>query len=74
MRDLNFNPGIGLGHLIVHKNKYIGERLFDGRARVETVKIASSPEVGIKITLAAAVLLNKNWEVQFKGLDTDRGR
>jgi phospholipase A1 len=22
--DMNFNPGIGLGHLIVHRNKYIG--------------------------------------------------
>lgn len=25
MRDLNFNPGIGLGHLIVRRNKYIGK-------------------------------------------------
>ena len=24
MKDLNFNPGIGLGHLIVYNNKYIG--------------------------------------------------
>ena len=25
MKDLNFNPGIGLGHLIVYHNKYIGK-------------------------------------------------
>ena len=25
MKDLNFNPGIGLGHLIVYRNKCIGK-------------------------------------------------
>ena len=25
MVDLNFNPGIGLGHLIIHQNRYIGK-------------------------------------------------
>jgi len=27
MRDMNFNPGIGLGHLIIRKNRYIGKTL-----------------------------------------------
>ena len=27
MRDMNFNPGIGLGRLIIHKNRYIGKTL-----------------------------------------------
>ena len=66
MRDLNFNPGIGLGHLIVHKNKYIGK----GYLMVEhesNGKDSIFSRSWNKITLAAAVLLNKNWEVQFKG-------
>ena len=66
MRDLNFNPGIGLGHLIIRKNKYIGkayvmvEHESNGR---DSIKNRSWN----KLTLGAAVLLNKNWEVQFKG-------
>jgi phospholipase A1 len=27
MRDLNFNPGIGLGHLIIHRNRYVGKAM-----------------------------------------------
>ena len=27
MRDMNFNPGVGLGRLIIHKNRYIGKTL-----------------------------------------------
>ena len=27
MRDMNFNPAIGLGHLIIRKNRYIGKTL-----------------------------------------------
>ncbi|MDR3141929.1 MAG: phospholipase A, partial [Tannerellaceae bacterium] len=25
MRDINFNPGLGIGHLIVYKGRYIGQ-------------------------------------------------
>lgn len=66
MRDLNFNPGIGLGHLIIRKNKYIGkayvmvEHESNGRDSIEN-------RSWNKLTLGVAVLLNKNWEVQFKG-------
>ena len=66
MRNLNFNPGIGLGHLIIRKNKYIGkayvmvEHESNGRDSIEN-------RSWNKLTLGAAVLLNKNWEVQFKG-------
>ena len=66
MRDLNFNPGIGLGHLIIRKNKYIGkayvmvEHESNGRDSIEN-------RSWNKLTLGTAVLLNKNWEVQFKG-------
>ena len=27
MHDLNFNPGVGLGHLIIYKNRYIGRAM-----------------------------------------------
>ncbi|MDR0743346.1 MAG: phospholipase A [Tannerella sp.] len=27
IRDLNFNPGVGIGHLIIHKNRYIGKMI-----------------------------------------------
>lgn len=66
MRDLNFNPGIGLGHLIIHKNKYIGK----GYIMVEhesNGKDSIYSRSWNKITVAAALLLNKNWEIQFKG-------
>lgn len=65
MRDLNFNPGIGLGHLIVHENKYIGK----GYLMIEhesNGKDSIQSRSWNKITLAAALLLNKNWEMQFK--------
>lgn len=56
MCDLNFNPGIGLGHLIVHKNKYIGK----GYLMVEhesNGKDSIFSRSWNKITLAAAVLV-----------------
>jgi phospholipase A1 len=28
VHDLNFNPGIGLGHLIIYRNRYIGRAIF----------------------------------------------
>lgn len=65
MRDLNFNPGIGLGHLIIHHNKYIGK----GYLMVEhesNGKDSTFSRSWNKITFAAAILLNKNWEAQFK--------
>ena len=66
MRDLNFNPGIGLGHLIIRKNKYIGksylmiEHESNGRDSIDS-------RSWNKVTFATALELNRNWEVQFKG-------
>lgn len=66
MRDLNFNPGIGLGHLIIRHNKYIGksyvmiEHESNGKDSIDS-------RSWNKLTLATALMLNKNWEVQFKG-------
>lgn len=65
MRDLNFNPGIGLGHLIVYKNKYIGK----GYLMIEhesNGRDSTSSRSWNKISLATAITLSKNWEAQFK--------
>lgn len=65
VRDLNFNPGIGLGHLIIHHNKYIGkgylmiEHESNGRDSTES-------RSWNRITLATALVLSNNVEVQFK--------
>ncbi len=65
MRDLNFNPGIGLGHLIIRHNKYIGkaylmlEHESNGRDSIDS-------RSWNKITLSCALVLNDNWETQFK--------
>ncbi|MCC8143615.1 MAG: phospholipase A [Tannerellaceae bacterium] len=65
MRDINFNPGIGLGHLIVYKNKYVGrgylmvEHESNGRDSTES-------RSWNRVTAVVALVLNKNWEAQFK--------
>ena len=65
MRDLNFNHGIGLGHLIIRHNKYIGkaylmlEHESNGRDSIDS-------RSWNKITLSCALVLNDNWETQFK--------
>lgn len=64
MRDLNFNPGIGLGHLIIRENKYIGksylmlEHESNGRDSIDS-------RSWNKLSLALALMINKNWEMQF---------
>lgn len=64
MKDLNFNPGIGLGHLIIYKNKYIGKGflMFEHESNGKDSTLSRSWN---KITLAIAIVLNKNWETQF---------
>lgn len=65
MRDLNFNPGIGLGHLIIHHNKFIGK----GYLMLEhesNGKDSTASRSWNKVTFATAIVLNKNWEAQFK--------
>lgn len=65
MRDLNFNPGIGLGHLIIHHNKFIGKGYLmlehESNGRDSTASRSWN-----RVTLAVALILTKNWEAQFK--------
>lgn len=65
MRDLNFNPGIGLGHLLVHHNKYIGKGylMFEHESNGKDSIFSRSWN---KVTFALAVVLDKNWDLQFK--------
>lgn len=65
MKDLNYNPGIGLGHLIVYHNKYIGKGylMFEHESNGRDSTASRSWN---KVTLGAAIALTRNWEVQFK--------
>ena len=61
----NFNPGIGLGHLIVYHNKYIGK----GYLMLEhesNGKDSTASRSWNKVTFAVAITLSPNWEAQFK--------
>lgn len=64
MRDMNFNPGIGLGHLIIRHNKYIG-KAYLMIEHESNGKDSTASRSWNKLTLATALTLNKNWEVQF---------
>lgn len=65
MRDMNFNPGIGLGHLIIYKDNYIGK----GYLMIEhesNGKDSIFSRSWNKVTLCASVMINQNWETQFR--------
>lgn len=65
MREMNYNPGIGLGHLFVYKNNYIGK----GYLMIEhesNGKDSIYSRSWNKVTLCASLMVNRNWETQFK--------
>lgn len=65
MVDLNFNPGIGLGHLIIHQNRYIGKAgiLIEHESNGKDSIYSRSWN---RITFSGALLIEKNLEIQFK--------
>ena len=77
MRDLNFNPGIGLGHLIVHKNKYIG-KAYLMLEHESNGKDSINSRSWNKVSFFGSVILSKNWELQAKTwipiIDSDNNR
>ena len=65
MRDLNFNPGVGLGHLIVYHNKYIGHALFM-LEHESNGKDGPASRSWNKVSLSSTLLLNRHMEMQLK--------
>lgn len=65
MYDLNFNPGIGFAHLIVHRNKYVGKAylMFEHESNG---KDSIQSRSWNRVTFSGSLLLDKNWEVQLK--------
>ena len=65
MRDLNFNPGVGLGHLLIHRNRYIGKSylMLEHESNGKDSIFSRSWN---RLSFGTAIILNKNWEMQFK--------
>ena len=77
MYDLNFNPGIGLGHLIIHKNKYIG-RAFILLEHESNGKDSLASRSWNKVSFSTSVMLSKRLNAQIKLwvpiIDSDNNR
>ncbi|MDR0749715.1 MAG: phospholipase A [Tannerellaceae bacterium] len=65
MRDINFNPGLGIGYLIVYKGRYIGQAYLMGEHE-SNGRFTNYSRSWNKITTGAAIRLNNNVDVQFK--------
>jgi phospholipase A1 len=65
MRDMNFNPGIGLGHLIVHKNRYIGHAYLM-LEHESNGKDGTASRSWNKISFGGNLALSKYMEMQLK--------
>jgi phospholipase A1 len=65
MRDINFNPGFGIGHLIVYKGRYAGHAYLMGEHE-SNGRFTTYSRSWNKITAGVAIRLNKNFDVQFK--------
>ncbi len=66
IRDINFNPGLGIGHLIIHHNRYIGKAylMLEHESNGKDSLLSRSWN---RLSLGSAIELNKNWQVQLKG-------
>lgn len=65
MLDLNFNPGIGIGHLIIRKNEYVG-RSYLMIEHESNGKDEEKSRSWNKVTFGATYHLTRNFEVQGK--------
>ncbi|MDR2764160.1 MAG: phospholipase A [Tannerella sp.] len=65
IHDMNFNPGIGLGHLIIHKNKYIGSAylMLEHESNGKDDELSRSWN---KVSFGGNLLLSKDMEMQLK--------
>ncbi|MDR1225205.1 MAG: phospholipase A [Tannerella sp.] len=65
VRDMNFNPGIGIGHLIIHENRYIGKTIFM-LEHESNGKDSLSSRSWNKVSLGINLMLNNNFDAQLK--------
>ncbi len=65
MRDLNFNPGIGLGHLIVYQNRYIG-KAFLMLEHESNGKDGEASRSWNKVSLSGSLMVSPHVELQLK--------
>ena len=65
MRDMNFNPSIGLGHLIIHKNRYIG-RASIMLEHESNGKDSLSSRSWNKVSFGINLMLSDNVDIQTK--------
>jgi phospholipase A1 len=77
VRDMNFNPGIGIGHLIIHENRYIGKTILM-LEHESNGKDSLSSRSWNKVSLGINLMLNNNFDAQLKLwapiIDSDNNR
>ncbi|MDR2473676.1 MAG: phospholipase A [Tannerella sp.] len=77
VRDINFNPGIGLGHIIVYKNRYVG-RAFLMAEHESNGKDSILSRSWNRFSVGANVMITKNIDAQIKIwaplIDSDNNR
>lgn len=64
-RDLNFNPGIGIGRPLVHNNRFMGMLSFEFEHE-SNGKDGDASRSWNKITLGSLLTFNDNWALQAK--------
>ncbi|MDR1455977.1 MAG: phospholipase A [Tannerella sp.] len=65
VHDMNFNPGIGLGRLIVHKNRYVGNAYLM-LEHESNGKDGEGSRSWNKVSFGGNFLLSRNMEMQLK--------
>lgn len=77
IRDLNFNPGIGLGHLVIYKNRYVGKAILM-LEHESNGKDSLASRSWNKVSLGLNLMLNRNLNAQMKLwapiIDSDNNR
>jgi phospholipase A1 len=65
MRDLNFNPGAGLGHLIIYRNRYIGKAIFM-LEHESNGKDSLNSRSWNKVSLGVNLMMSNHIDIQMK--------
>ncbi|MDR0429208.1 MAG: phospholipase A [Tannerellaceae bacterium] len=65
MRDINFNPALGIGHHIIYKGQYRGTVYLKGEHE-SNGSVTTYSRSWNKITVGSSLVLTNNFDVQFK--------